>query len=174
MQLAPMVHSQGAVEPAGCDDVEPSSGDGGTQAEVPACDGAAGMTARADEDLFAEALQASEEMQTVASYGTENQSVVDRIDAILLEEIEAEAEAAEEERSSSAPEQPTSDADSSCGQDDSPAVFGDRASKYARFAALWWSMLERAARELAAAVAAALLPLLIWLLLNDDSRERGA
>jgi len=166
------MHPQRGVDPSGEDTVEPSMPSSScTQAEVPACDSAAGVTARADEDLFAEALQASEEMQTVASYGTENQGV-DRIDAILLEEIEAEAEAAEEERSSSpsTQEQPTTEALSSCARDNSPAVFGDRAPKHARLATLWWSTLERAGRELAAAVAAAVLPLLIWLLLNDTER----
>ena len=68
--------------------------DGESKAASPSASHAASQTgARADQALFAEALQAAEELQNVASYGTPGlgaTSGFDRIDALLLEEIEAE------------------------------------------------------------------------------------
>ena len=65
-----------------------------SKAASPSVSHAASQTGvRADQALFAEALQAAEELQNVASYGTPGlgaTSGFDRIDALLLEEIEAE------------------------------------------------------------------------------------
>ena len=89
--------------PLGGDQVqaEPAPDQFGTMPDVsessggsPAASHAASQNgARADQALFAEALQAAEELQNVASYGTPGlgaASGVDRLDALLLEEIEAE------------------------------------------------------------------------------------
>ena len=87
----PDVESEGGIPAAshggGMPDVE-------SKAASPSASHAASQTgARADQALFAEALQAAEELQNVASYGTPGlgaTSGFDRIDALLLEEIEAE------------------------------------------------------------------------------------
>jgi hypothetical protein len=86
----PDAESKGGIPAAGgsMPDVESKAGTG-----TPSASHTASQTgARADQAHFAEALQASEELQNVASYGTPGlgaTSGFDRIDALLLEEIEA-------------------------------------------------------------------------------------
>jgi hypothetical protein len=169
------MHMQGSV---GSEDneVQPPPPNG-SQAEGPASGAAAGA-ARADQDSFAEALQAVEELQNVTSYSTESAGPVDRIDAILLEGIEAEAVEARGEETESIPSSPArSDAADLQGPRAPNGVqlatnvhVRERVPCHGRATTLLWSASSRLGLELVTAIAA-LLPLGVWLLVSGDPAE---
>lgn len=157
-------------------DVESKAGTG-----TPSASHTASQTgARADQAHFAEALQASEELQNVASYGTPGlgaTSGFDRIDALLLEEIEAEEVEANSSSQSAAydglapGERLDEQEHAQVHSDPQPTTSADETT-YCRHTA---TLLRKTAGRLSLELISALVttsPLLVWLVALSEGLLR--
>ena len=153
-----------------------------SKAASPSASHAASQTgARADQALFAEALQAAEELQNVASYGTPGlgaTSGFDRIDALLLEEIEAEEVEANSSSQSAAYDglapggSPDEREHAQVHSDPQPTTSADETTSCRRRTA---TLLRKTASRLGLELILALVttsPLLVWLVALSEGLLR--